>query len=53
MKLVIYSFPFIVVNPLMFQGGGTDAGGIIFLHKYKGKSEFEISFYKLNEVNAF
>ncbi len=37
----------IKVNPLMFQEGGTDAGGIIFLQKYKGKSEFEESFYKL------
>ena len=37
----------IKVNPLMFQGDGTDAGGIIFLQKYKGKTEFEESFYKL------
>ncbi len=37
----------IKVNPLMFQGGGTDMGGVIFLQKYKGKSEFEESFYKL------
>ncbi|MHA1193242.1 MAG: DUF362 domain-containing protein [Promethearchaeota archaeon] len=37
----------IKVNPLMFEGDGTDAGGIIFLQKYKGKSEFEESFYKL------
>ncbi|MCJ7648923.1 MAG: DUF362 domain-containing protein [Candidatus Lokiarchaeota archaeon] len=37
----------IKVNPLMFQGDGTDAGGVIFLQKYKGKSEFQESFYKL------
>ena len=40
----------IKVNPLMFQGGGTDAGGVIFLQKYKGKSEFEESFYKLKHT---
>ncbi|MHA2289993.1 MAG: DUF362 domain-containing protein, partial [Promethearchaeota archaeon] len=37
----------IKANPLMFQEGSSDAGGIIFLQKYKGKSEFEESFYKL------
>ncbi len=38
----------IKVNPLMFQGGsGMDMGGVIFLQKYKGKPEFEESFYKL------
>jgi uncharacterized protein (DUF362 family) len=37
----------IKVNPLMFQGGSSDAGGVIFLQKYKGKPEFEESFYKL------
>jgi uncharacterized protein (DUF362 family) len=37
----------IKVNPLMFQEGNSDVGGIIFLQKYKGKSEFEESFYKL------
>jgi uncharacterized protein (DUF362 family) len=37
----------IKVNPLMFQEGNMDAGGVIFLQKYKGKSEFEESFYKL------
>ncbi len=37
----------IKVNPLMFQEGNMDAGGIIFLQKYKGKSEFKESFYKL------
>ena len=36
----------IKVNPLIFQGGGEDVGGAIFLQKYKGKSEFEESFYK-------
>jgi len=37
----------IKVNPLIFQEGNEDAGGIIFLQKYKGKSEFDESFYKL------
>ena len=37
----------IKVNPLMFQGDGTDAGGVIFLQKYKGKPEFKESFYKI------
>ena len=37
----------IEVNPLMFQGGSSDLGGVIFLQKYKGKPEFEESFYKL------
>jgi uncharacterized protein (DUF362 family) len=37
----------IKANPLMFQEGSSDAGGIIFLQKYKGKAEFEESFYKI------
>ncbi len=37
----------IKVNPLMFQGDGTDAGGIIFLQKYKGKTEFEESYFRI------
>lgn len=36
----------IKVNPQMFQGG-SDQGGVIFLQKYKGKPEFEESFYKI------
>ena len=34
------------VDPLIFQGGDTDAGGIIFLQKYKSKPEFKEEFYK-------
>ncbi len=37
----------IKVNPLVFQEGSSDIGGAIFLQKYKGKPEFEESFYKL------
>ncbi|MFX0010149.1 MAG: DUF362 domain-containing protein, partial [Candidatus Hermodarchaeota archaeon] len=36
----------IKVNPQLFQGG-MDQGGAIFLQKYKGKPEFEESFYKI------
>ena len=34
-------------NPLMFEDESSDAAGIIFLQKYKGKTEFKESFYKL------
>ena len=40
----------IKVNPLMFQEGNMDAGGVIFLQKYKGKSEFEESFYQIKHT---
>jgi uncharacterized protein (DUF362 family) len=36
----------IKVNPQLFEGG-MDQGGAIFLQKYKGKSEFDESFYKI------
>ena len=37
----------IKANPLMFQGGGLEAGGVIFLQKYKKKPEFKEDFYKI------
>ena len=40
----------IKVNPLIFNEENSEAGGIIFLQKYKGKSEFEESFYQLKHT---